>query len=321
MAIKIAVIDTGVSFDLLAEDIFLKKYISMKQKEDRKQHCIIEISEGIDYGNIIEASHGTKVVNTIKKYATNAEVEFYLYDVFSNNKTSSGAIIIEALNDILNYDVDIIMMSLTCSSKYKWEFMQMRDTILEKKIIYVCSASNTGNNHFPANLDFIFGVTGEHKENGKFNYYPYKEIQFCSSTQYEFIGNSNKLQIFGGTSKAAAVVVGMLANYASQKGIDSLQHYLEYEHIMPECKKKSNDTEEYSEVIFEEVLESFGLQNFNMTYELLHKTIPWNKKNIERLLNLFEKFHATNKIQKLNYSEFESLYALIRYFENFSKGK
>ena len=59
--------------------------------------------------------------------------------------------------------------------------------------------------------------------------------------------------------------------------------------IEEECEKRNNNTEEYSEAIYEEVLEAFGLQKFDVTYELLHKTIPWNNRTIPKLLKLFEK--------------------------------
>ncbi len=322
MAIKMAVIDTGVSFSLLPEDILVARYISLKQKEDNNENGIIEILEGIDYGDSIEGSHGTKVVNTIKKYAPDVEMEFYLYDVFHKSATSSGAIIIEALNDILKYDIDIIVMSLICSPKYREEFMQLKDSILKKNVIFICSASNAGSNDFPANLDFIFGVGGGYGENGKFNYYPRRKIQFCCNTEYEFVVSGNKVQIFGGTSKAAATVAGLLADYTSQNGKIALRNYLKCKHIMSKDKKiygamKKEDSTD----IFDKIIDVFDLEKFQVTDDLLYKPIAWNRKNIENLVCLFEKFQCIDSMQKIEYSDFKSLYALVRYFENVGKGK
>ena len=307
--IKVAIIDSNITANYICDSALIREYVSLKQRtEDNLQEGEIEIKKNNTPQNADEASHGTLVVNTMVKYSREIPMEFYIYDVFDKYGKSSGSVLVEALRQILEMEIDIVVMSLTCSMIYEEDFCQLRDTIEEKKVIMICSSSNSGKRCCPAYLDFVYGVTGG-KTNvcGKYRYETGRELQFWSDVQGEFIGTPGKYSFFCGTSKATAVVAGRLACYLFENGKDALLKYLSCTHdelkdVVEEC--------DCSDAVNKELLSKF-CKVFQLSeskcIEYMDVLIPWNSDNV-RTFELFMKQVGLEKeILKLNYSEFATL--------------
>ncbi len=187
---------------------------------------------GYDFalGRSRSGAHGTCVVHTILKYSKNTPVEFVIYDVFDEYGSSSGTVLIEVIKDILMKNIDIAVMSLTCSREYEKEFLKLRESVLEKGIIILCSASNDGKDLCPSYLDYIYGVNGDDTlAFGEYTFDIDRKYQFSCNTLSEIINCGNEKIPFSGTSKATAVIGGILACY--------LYNRLEYgQEILPRDK-------------------------------------------------------------------------------------
>lgn len=171
---------------------------------------------GYDFalGRSRSGAHGTCVVHTILKYSKNTPVEFVIYDVFDEYGSSSGTVLIEVIKDILMKNIDIAVMSLTCSREYENEFLKLRESVLEKGIIILSAASNDGKDLCPSYLDYIYGVDGNDSlAFGEYAFDMDSKYQFASNTLPEIIDCGNEKIPFSGTSKATAVIGGMLASY------------------------------------------------------------------------------------------------------------
>lgn len=226
--IHIAVIDSGLVTNLLCETARICEYttLHLKNQMDSNQWELEICRDGnpIETGEI---SHGTLVVNTVLKYTGDIPLAFHIYDVFDEKDASAGSVLLEALNMILKEDIDIVVMSLTCSSQYENDFIELSGKLKEKNVLMFCSDSNDGRTHCPANLDFIYGVTGDKADaSGGYTYEVGKKIQFHCDLSGEFVGDPGKYHFFVGTSKATAMVAGKLAKYLYENGRNALIDYL-----------------------------------------------------------------------------------------------
>lgn len=316
MAVKIAVIDTGVNYDMLKPDIAITENVALTIIEKDGQ-AYVKISEGKSYEIIKEVTHGANVINTINKYAGNTELEIRVYDIFCGKDKSSGVLIIEALREIMKNDVDIIVMSLTCDSEYESDFIRFRDSILSKGVIFLSSMANDKKQNCPSYLEFVYGV-GELEccENGSYSFEPQREIQFLSNTECEFVGPLDKLQLFDGTSKATAVVAGKLAEYIENNGKKALFEYLQTPHMEPIIRRDEEIViSSYNKKMYNYVLNAFDLDPCELTDELFETPIPWNSHNKNYLIKLFDSKGCLDELLNLKYSEFKSLYHIIKTLE------
>ncbi len=239
--IRIAVIDDGLIPDFTSDGVNICNYFTYTQKivDDSNEGFLIISEEdttvfttdffvteygadttkqvyGYDFalGPYRSGTHGTCVVNTILKYCNDIPVEFVIYDVFDEYGSSSGTVLVEAIKDILNRNIDIAVMCLTCSREYENEFLKLRESVLEKGIIILSSASNDGTDLCPSYIDYIYGVRGNDSlDFGEYTFDMDSKYQFASNTLSEIIDCGNEKIPFSGTSKATAVIGGILACY------------------------------------------------------------------------------------------------------------
>ena len=240
--IRISVIDDGLIPEYISKDVDICNYFTYTQKiidnsdegfliineEDTtvfQSDSLLSGNETSESGHIYgvydfalgryrSGAHGTCVVNTILKYCNDIPVEFVIYDVFDEYGSSSGTVLVEVIKDILNRNIDIAVMCLTCSGEYEKEFVKLRKSVLENGIIILSSASNDGKDLCPSYLDYIYGVDGN--DSLAFGEYAFDmdgKYQFASNTLPEIIDCGNEKIPFSGTSKATAVIGGILACY------------------------------------------------------------------------------------------------------------
>lgn len=240
--IRIAVIDDGLIPEYTSDNANICNYYTYTQKMfydsdeglliiNEEDTTVFETSSlpdeygacisdrkyvGYDFalGRHRSGAHGTCVVNTILKYCKDIPVEFVIYDVFDESGSSSGSVLVEVIKDILNRNIDIAVMSLTCSREYEKEFLKLRKSVLEKGIIILSSASNDGMDLCPSCIDYVYGVMGNDSLSfGEYTFDIDSKYQFTSNTLSEIIDCGNEKIPFSGTSKATAVVGGILACY------------------------------------------------------------------------------------------------------------
>lgn len=239
--IRIAVIDDGLIPEFIPNSVNICHYFTYIQRivDDSNEGLLIideeDVTEftsdlikkgngpetsdqifGYDFalGRCRSGAHGTCVVHTILNYCEDIPVEFDIYDVFDEYGSSSGTVLVEVIKDILNRDIDIAVMSLTCSREYEKEFLKLRKSVLEKGIIILCSASNDGKDLCPSYLDYIYGVDGDDSLTfGEYTFDIERKYQFSCNTLTEIINCGNEKIPFSGTSKATAVIGGILAHY------------------------------------------------------------------------------------------------------------
>lgn len=239
--IRVAVMDDGLIPEYTSENVRICNYYTYTQKisndsdeglliineEDTSVFSIDSLQNanntrtsdqiiGHDFalGRYRSGAHGTCVVHTILKYCEDTPVEFVIYDVFDENGSSSGMVLIEAIKDILDRNIDIAVISLTCNREYEKEFLELRKSVLEKGIIILSSASNDGKDLCPSYLDYIYGVNGDDSlAFGEYTFDKDRKYQFFCNTCSEIINCGNEKIPFSGTSKATAVIGGILADY------------------------------------------------------------------------------------------------------------
>lgn len=312
-AINIAVIDSGITANYLCHSILIGEIISLHLiAQPDSQLGEMEICRNCKPKYAKAPSHGTLVVNTIHKYAKGIPMLLHIYDVFDKNGESSGVLLVEALKMILEHDIDIVVMSLTCSQQYREDFVCLSGKLKEKNIIMICSSSNDGGSQCPANLNFVYGVSGDRiNKCGKYRYDTEKEFQFWSDIQGEFVGESGKYSFFCGTSKATAVIAGRLASYLYENGRDKLAELLAFSHdeLADISTEEMDDT--INRPLLLEYCEAFGLPE-NICREHMDTLIPWNRDNIRTFAKFMKQIGLEEEILEMNYSEFATLRRIIK---------
>lgn len=303
--VRIGVIDDGIVSKYLARDAVIEDYVTITELGcDKQGYGEVAIEQGASYHENESFLHGTKVINTIKKYSGEAEICFCVYDVFSGYETSSGALILEAIKMAMSRNVDMIVTCLTCNRVYEKEFLLLKEQIRNRKILFLASASNEENGGCPAELDYVLGVTGELQDSlGKYNYYHERNMQFVANTQYEFVGDLDRLQLFNGTSKATAMVAGRLTNYLYGMGIDWVQTYLSVDHIevLQEFNSILKEFAEYNGIPLEECIKKMDMK------------LQWTQSNISMLEGFLYKLRIPESIYKMTNRDILTVREIVRF--------
>lgn len=201
---KIAIIDSGIDLSKLDKNIILKKTrrIFITKKKNEVVVCI-EDSEKFD------DLHGTYVAQIISKYSQYKEIECYSYNVF-DNKIASSYSVYEALLECLQIPgLNMIVMSISCKEYYRNNMCEvLRD--LKKKGVAIFSAVKNGvHTSFPADCDYVYGVSGGiYTNHGIYEFHRNSEIDFIADHAFEFLRCNNRIHVFGGNSKANAIIAG-----------------------------------------------------------------------------------------------------------------
>lgn len=306
--IHIAVIDSGLVTNLLCETARICEYttLHLKNQMDSNQWELEICRDGnpIETGEI---SHGTLVVNTVLKYAGDIPLAFHIYDVFDEKDASAGSVLLEALNMILKEDIDIVVMSLTCSSQYENDFIELSGKLKEKNVLMFCSDSNDGRTHCPANLDFIYGVTGDKADaSGRYTYEVGKKIQFHCDLSGEFVGDPGKYHFFVGTSKATAMVAGKLAKYLYENGRNALIDYLSCDQEEWDARTEEFDAGCVNSKLLSRYCEVVGIPE-EICLENMDTIIPWNQDNIRTFTEFLKQFDLERDMLHWHYSEFATV--------------
>lgn len=312
--VKVAIIDSALTKYYIAEETMISEYISLKMiKREGVYLDEIEIDRNNDMEKGEIPSHATGVLNTIVKYTKGIDVDFSIYNVFDDNGISSGAVIIEACEMILKRNIDVVVMSLTCSRDYKEEFEVIIEEFRKKEIIFICAGDNHYKNNFPADMIGVLGVqAGDKKYIGGYRYSPLKKMQFESDVQGEFVGRKGRYHFFFGTSKATAIVASFLIEYIFFNGKNKTREFLlEEQEQLKEKKKIVNNKHINDDNKNNELLNSFcnifNIDQEEMSSENMDRIIPWNIRNI-RMLEMFLDINMIDiELDSLHFDDFSTV--------------
>lgn len=310
--VRIAVIDDGIYGKELINNVIVEDYVTFEARDyDKTGYTDVYIKHGCSYHEDERLSHGTKVINTILKYSKNTIISFCVFDVYAGHEHASGALIVEAVKMAVDQKVDMIVGCLTCDPVYRKDFDWLKEEVCQRRILFLAAASNDEKGDFPADLEYVLGVTGELPDAfGSYNYYHNQKLQFIANTQYEFVGNREHPQRFNGTSKATAMVAGRLAQLLDQNGIEWVQLYLEEDH-------------EEIEVRMPQLLEKFaGCVGIPQSYCLkrLDKAIPWNQESIKMIVKFLAQIGRADDIYCMTAKDMLSIRNILQFCSNQEKG-
>lgn len=312
--VKVAVIDDCLIKDYLSKEIIICSYTEVQIVNDiNSEDCRIEWNEKAIPNNVEYDSHGVKVINTIKKYAKEADVGFYYYNIFDKDNHSSGVLIIETIKRIIEIGVDFIVMSLSCPEDYREDFLKFKDKIIKEKIIFIAAADTTAEYTMPANLDFVYGVGMNNLlELGAYSYQKDACINFCCNAYPEFVGDIHNVNLFWGTSKGTAVIAGRLIFLMYNTNKITLLNYLSEDR-----NESGSFAYEYSiryerNLLSQILSESFEYDFASSSY--IDKDIAWNSRTIKKFVDFLSRINKLEQIYELDYEKFRSIKKIMEYY-------
>lgn len=165
---------------------------------------------------IDDNGHGTKTFQIIKQYGS-SENKYYIVKILDKNSETTVETLIYALQCMMNRDIDIIHLSL---SIVKQNFDGLKDLLhichelSEKEVVLICAQKNKTNIPlYPAAIDSVLGVNSIYTQKFEEIWYDSREIIqcYCNAVPKLVKGLNERYDFYGGTSKSAAVVTGILS--------------------------------------------------------------------------------------------------------------
>lgn len=194
--VKVAILDSG---------------INETEKVYKKFNAIIGTEETKDTFN-----HGTKVYNVILNTAPkNQEVQYYDIQVLDEKGSGTAENICTGIDKAIEYDVDIISMSLGFNDDNKI----LNDCVnraLEKNILIAAASGDTLSDEtdYPAKYENVLSIAAIDSKNDLFSFSSTGKIDFVApGVDVETLDNSGKRVSENGSSIAAASFVGVLMSY------------------------------------------------------------------------------------------------------------
>lgn len=271
---RIAILDSGID----------KTFIESKD--------ILYKEDAID-----ENGHGTMCYSVIKNIAPNTA--FYIHKVLDKELMSSSEKLICNLREVARQDIDLVHLSLSTSDyTYKKDMEDIcRKIYSDGKILIASHDNDTKKTSFPCEFDTVVGVGGAiFDTNIEFRYRKDNSIQAIANKVPSLVKGKNGLyNFFGGTSKAAACMTGIIAGQWER--IKSLNHTDRDEFLNSmanqRLKEKWKDT---NSEVFRYVQEEFIPYRSNI-----------NEKIVCQFLNSFEKeFNVILEYERISLLDFSS---------------
>lgn len=188
--------------------------------------------ESIISGNTLldDNGHGSMCYSTIKRFAPNAE--FLIYKILDYNLATSSQKLINTLETIYNDgNADIVHMSLSTSEcALRGQMEDICKRIRKKGCLIVASNDNREQiQSFPCSFPDVIGVSGGiYKSDFTFEYYPNREVQVVANKVPSLTRSiDGEYRFFGGTSKAAACMTGIIASNWNQFVDEEFDNYME----------------------------------------------------------------------------------------------
>lgn len=211
--IKIAVIDTGIDIN----DNSLKKYIKFNKN--------IQLEEIVEYKDLDDIhGHGTLCSKTILSVCKETDrIEIYPIKIFNQGGRTSNKRLLDVLERNLNSDIDLINISAaTLNDTYRENLENICDKLKKNGKIIISSNHKRANdrNSFPTIFNSVIGVDGSDYiySDNSYIYEKDKKIQMIANTKECFVEFKNEVTHFGRSSRATAVVTGLICNIFNKHG-------------------------------------------------------------------------------------------------------
>lgn len=203
---KIAILDSGLDMTYYKENIIIGG-CTFQYVNDNIENIENEFWD--------DNGHGTKTFQIIKQYGSSNN-KYYIIKILDKNNETTVEILICALKYLLDLDIDIIHLSLAIVEQEfegKAELSQVCKELAKKNKILVCAQQNKTNiPSYPAALNSVLGVDSIYSTIDDEIWYDAQKIIQCYSNAVPKLvkGLNDRYVFFGGTSKSAAVVTGIL---------------------------------------------------------------------------------------------------------------
>ncbi len=213
--VKVAVIDSGVDMDHPDLKDRIKETVNMFDKSTRDIEDV--------YG------HGSHIAGLIagKKTGVAPESELYISNVLNSDGLGTMANILDGITFAINYEVDILCMSLGTGRKLPNIVSSRLELAHQKGITIVCAVGNNGKQKIenPASCDFVISVGGVDRDlsRAEFSNYGFDMDVVAPAVDILSTYKDGKYALMSGTSSATPLVAGGLAlikAYHRDKGVE-----------------------------------------------------------------------------------------------------
>ena len=202
LGVKIAIIDSGV-------DSEHPEIGSIALGIDIRIDSAGQITWGTDYAD--RSGHGTACTGIIRQIAPDSEI--HIVRIFEQSLVADGKLLIEALQWVINHEMDVVNLSLGTTDCQYFELIQeLCRQAARENIILVAAAHNRGIESYPAILPNVIGVQGKSMQTlNDFYFRPDKNIECVAHGGDQILcwRNSSKV-IAAGSSFAASRIAGIV---------------------------------------------------------------------------------------------------------------
>lgn len=208
--VDVAIIDSGI--DMRNTD--LCNMVSKGFSLDFTNSNIVYQNEYNDLNG-----HGTYCASIIRRFCP--EVRFTIIKILDQNKLGCSKCLIEALDYLYHNPVDIVNMSLsTQDEQFGKELWEICGKMKRSGMILVSSLANHAEISYPAVCEGVIGVRGsQFLKEKEYIYHSDETIQCLGSSIPVLVEGLNGIYtFFGGNSKAAANISGIIAAQLQKSG-------------------------------------------------------------------------------------------------------
>lgn len=317
--IKVAIIDSGIKKDSTIHKNYVKEGIGFNYDKG----IVIQDNNYEDING-----HGYYCSQIILSQCL--DIELYILRILDKNNQGDSKCLIEALTYLLEHNVNIINLSLAVFSyKHNRDIEMLCTKLKEKGSIIVASLANHKETSFPASSENVLGVKGEIEiDMGEYRYYPENSIQCMANSSPVLVNDLfGGYTFFGGNSKAAALLTGILAKYLCQMPDTKLEELLIL-NSSDEIKKngEKNKTKKVTKEKLKIIVDTITrLWNLNESQKKLLFTEPLYSTQFSvlpesygKLISELEKDNKNNiqtKIGETSFDIFNSIYTLYDFVE------
>lgn len=179
--------------------------------------------------------------------------------------------------------------------------------------VFIAASDNYQINTMPACLEFVYGVGKNNSlKLGAYSYRKEGDLNFYCNTTPEFIGRLDDIDIFGGTSKGAAIIAGRLISMMDTYGKNYLHSYLDSNRNEDGYFEYTDDFRYEKEEIQKKLTDSFNYDFSNCPF--LDKEIAWNKRNINKFMDFLYKIDRPQDVYTLEYGMFKSIQKITEHY-------
>jgi subtilisin family serine protease len=328
---EVAIIDSGIDLSNTSINSRVTGGISFEYNAENKN-----IVTGSNYQD--ENGHGTACVSIIKKVSP--MTSYFVVKILDSNARTNSKALINALRYLVNSDIRLINISITTiDDEYKNEIEEVCNLLYARGKILVASLDNRNKISYPAIFTEVIGVRGSHFSNpAQYWYNNNYKIQCIADIHPVLCPKvNNRYELFGGNSKATALVTGLISKILISNPSISFEelnkvlenraernNWLESEinvniNEYEEISTKENDYDvAYIETLANIIIDNLKLSNetkpFLFKYKLYNPLIGLNSSNCFFLIKkIEEKFNLKFKYETITLGTFDSIYSLYEY--------